>query len=398
MPYYDYTAKNIDGKVFKGKILAENETQFYAQLRQEGLFCIKKRERAKRDKNNNKKLKIRELVILSRQFATMLNSGISIVKCIDILYEQAEKKYTKSVLLDIYKNIQQGNTLSAAIRTQGDIFPSFFTSMIEVGEQTGSLDCAFGKMALHYEKEKEIKDKTTNAMIYPIILGSVSVIVIWVLLVYVVPNFFSMFEEYVEILPWSTRFLLGVSQFTVKNGWAILVIFILSIGMTFILAQAKKFKQTMDYLKLHLPIIGKLNRIILSARFAETLSTLYSSGLSLIDGIEISQRVINNSTLDEGFIKVKEDIAKGIPLSVAMKSVDIFPSMLSHMVQIGEESGQLDEILEKTSKFYEQEADRAIKKLISLVEPTLIIILGIIIGFIIASILPPMYSMYQNIQ
>lgn len=398
MPYYKYTAKDLNGNVYKGNVFAENEQAFYRGLKEEGLFCIKKVITQEKQEKAKKKLKSKEIAIISRQFSTMLNSGISVIKCIDILYQQAEKDHIKDIFLDIYDEIQKGNSLSSTLKNQGKTFPNLFISMIQVGEESGSLDTSLEKMAMHYDKEHRIGSKIKSAMIYPIILSIVSIAVLLLLMLYVIPTFFSMFEDVVETLPWNTKFLLASSRYLINNWQMILIFCAVLIGSMILLMRTATFKRYMDRIKLRLPIVGKLNKIILSARFAETLATLYSSGLSLIEGIEITQKVINNNYLDKGFIKVKQDIAKGTPLSISLNNLQIFPPMLSHMILIGEESGQLDEILEKTSKFYEQEADTAIQKLISLLEPIMIIILGMMVGFIIASIVPPMYSMYQNIQ
>lgn len=397
MPYYKYKAKSLKGEVREGSIFLDSPQALFTHLKEQQLFCISYKIEAQR-KKKSKKIKTKVLVILSRQIATMLNSGISIIKCIDILQEQAEDKFLKAILFKLYGEIQKGNPLSSILREQGQTFPDLFIAMVETGEKSGSLDEVFAKLAIHYEKEKELEEKIKNAMIYPIILGIVSMGVLLILLLYVVPNFFILFIDMIDTLPWSTKFLLALSQF-LMNYWIAIIIVIgaLILGLV-LMADQPWLKTYKEYLYFHLPVVGKLNQIIISARFAETLSTLYGSGLSLIECVDMSQKVINHDQLDRKLDKVKEEIAVGTPLSLALKNTDIFPKMLVHMVKIGEESGQLEEILEKTSQFYVQEADTAIKKLVAFLEPGMIIILGIMIGFIVAAIVPSMYSVYQQIQ
>lgn len=397
MPYYKYKAKDLKGEVHEDSILLDNPQALFAHLKDQKLFCVEYHEKDEKRKKS-KKLKTKVLVIISRQIATMLNSGISIIKCIGILQEQTEDKFLKSILFKVYGEIQKGNALSSILKEQGQTFPDLFIAMVEAGEKSGSLDEAFGKLALHYEKERELDEKVKNAMIYPIILGIVSIGVLLVLLLYVVPNFFTLFADMLETLPWSTKFLLALSQFLIQHWPRILIGLGTFIASIILIKDQLWFKQYREYVYFQLPVIGKLNKIIISARFAETLSTLYGSGLSLIECVDMGQRVINHKPLDKRLDKVKEEITVGVPLSLALKEADIFPEMLIHMVQIGEEAGQLEEILEKTAQFYTLEADSAIKKLVALLEPSMIVLLGAIVGFIVAAIVPSMYSVYQHIQ
>ena len=397
MPYYKYKAKDLKGEVHEGSILLDDPQALFTHLKEQQLFCTSYKVETQK-KKKSKKLKTKVLVIISRQIATMLNSGISIIKCIDILQEQTEDKFLKAVLFKLYGEIQKGNPLSSILKEQGQTFPDLFIAMVEAGEKSGSLDEAFGKLAIHYEKEKELEAKIKSAMIYPIILGIVSMVVLLILLLYVVPNFFSLFVDMLDTLPWSTKFLLALSQFLINHWIAIIIVIGILITSVFLMRDQAWLKKGKEYLYFNLPVIGKLNKIIISARFAETLSTLYGSGLSLIECVDMGQKVIHHNQLDKKLDKVKEEITIGIPLSLALKEADIFPEMLIHMVQIGEEAGQLEEILEKTAQFYTLEADTAIKKLIALLEPSMIVILGAIVGFIVAAIVPSMYSVYQHIQ
>lgn len=398
VPYYKYKAKDLQGKYYKDTVLLDNPEALYSYLKEQHLFCTYYKVIKEKKKKNKGQLKIKTLVILSRQIATMLNSGISIIKCIDILHNQAQDHKLKATLSEIYQEIQKGNLLSGTLKEQGQVFPNLFIAMVEAGEKSGSLDEAFKRLANHYEKEKELQEKVKNAMIYPVILSMVSIAVLVILLVYVMPNFFSMFESMLDTLPWNTKLLLNASNYLIENGVSILVVVASMILGLMLVARQPQAKRYMQQIYLNLPIIGKLNKIIISARFAETLSTLYASGLSLIEGIDMTKKVVNNAQLDVGLNTVKEEIAMGVPLSTALQDIQFFPEMLIHMIQIGENSGQLEEILEKTAEFYEQEADSAIKKMIALLEPSMIVILGLTVGFIVSAIVPAMYNVYQYIQ
>lgn len=396
MPHFKYVARDSNGKKVSGKIEVQNERNLYSYLKSENLFCIKYKELGIKKSLGKKKLKLKSVVILSKQFAAMLSSGVSIIKCLDILYNQVEDKKLKKHLYAIYETIQKGNTLSSALKQEGELFPPLFISMVRVGEESGNLERVFERLATHYDKEKELKDKTINAMIYPIILSVVSIIVMGILLVYVIPNFFEMFQADLESLPGSTRLLMGMSEGVRMYGYHIgvtLCSIILGIWMFKDTPQIKKIKDT---LVLNMPVIGKLNRVIISARFAQTLSTLYASGLSLLESLEITQDVLNYSLLDASLNQMRENVSKGMPLWKAIQGIQVFPPMLSHMIEVGEESGRLDDMLEKTAIFYEQEADTAIKRMIAVIEPTMVVVLGLLVGFIVAALIPPIYSMYQN--
>ena len=393
---FTYIAKDIEGNVQKGKMEAEHKEDFFSILKQKQLYCIDFKEFSEKKAVKGSKIPMKQLVVLCRQFATMLTSGVSLIKCIDILYQQAEDKKLKDTLLNVYEDVQKGNALSRSLKAQGKCFPNLFISMVECGEESGTLDQTLLRMATHYESENKLQNKVKNAMIYPIILGIVSFGVVLLLLLFVVPTFAEMFADYGE-LPAVTQLLLDMSE-GLQQYWLATIFIGILIGFSlYLLFKTVAFKKGFDKVKITIPVVGKLNKIILSARFAETTATLYASGMSLINVLEITQSVIHNTYIDEGFIKAKEDVSKGIALSEAMRQIGIFPPMLSNMILIGEESGRLEEILDKTAAFYHEEADAAVQKMVSLLEPAMIIILGIMVAFIVGAILPPMYEMMGNI-
>lgn len=397
MPSFEYNAIDIDGRKVKGKIVADDVNEMYKHLSEEDLHCISYKELIESKEYGQQSFSLKTLAMLSRQFATLLGAGVPIVRCFDILNHQTTDKTLKKSLHDVYERVQKGQSLSSALKKEGKLYPKFFINMVKSGEESGNLEFVFDKLASQYSREKELKDKTVSALIYPVILVVVSIAVMILMLVFVIPNFFGMFEGGLDTLPATTTFLLWLSDYFVANWTKILVVTIIAIVVLFFALKTPQVASAKEWLMLKLPVIGKLNAIIISARFAQTLSTLYASGLSLLDALQITQEVINNKFLDKDLTELREKVSKGTPLWKAMKDVDVFPLMLSNMIQVGEETGQLDDMLQKTATLYEEEADVALKRMVALIEPAMIIILAIIIAFVMISIIPPMYSMYKQI-
>ena len=401
---YDYKAKDAAGKNKAGYLMAENLADFYMKLKNEGLYCTGVEESRNQGdiidvfapKKGGKKLKLDNVAIFCRQFATMLSSGITVIKCLDILYHQSETKLMKSVLLNTYESIKKGNSLSNAMNEQGNAFPSLLISMIQSGEASGSLDDVMLSMSIHFEKEKALRNKIKSAMIYPIVLISVSVVVVAILLIKVVPTFMEMFGSE-DNLPATTKVLLGISDAMKNYWWAILLA---CGGIAFLvklLLKNAQFRYAYDRMKTKIPKFGKLMMVVLTARFSRTVSTLYSSGVSIIDSIRIASSVLGNAYIATKLENAIDEIKKGVTFSQALISTGAFPSMFTSMVYIGEESGSLDSILNKTADFYDEDASTAIGKMVALLEPCLIIILGLIVAFIVISVAEPMFGMYDHI-
>ncbi|MEF9960657.1 type II secretion system F family protein [Niameybacter sp.] len=394
---YKYGAQDQADKRQKGMLEVENQQALFDALRGFGLKCIYLKECIIKKKEKVSKIPLKQLVIICRQLATMLGAGVSIMKCMDILCQQTEEIKLKSVLLTICEDIQRGNALSTSLHAQDKIFPNLMISMVKCGEESGTLDQIFLALTQHYENEVKVQNKVKQAMLYPIILGCISFAVVIFLLRVVVPTFADMFGEY-GALPMITQVLLRVSKGLEDYGMLILCSgLLMAVGLYFTV-RTVTCKKWIDEWKLTMPIVGKLNKIILSARFAEVTFTLYASGMPMVDVMEITQSVMGNSYIDQRFNSAKEAVNKGVALSEAMKEIGIFPPILSNMILVGEESGQLEDILHKTAVFYQEEADVAIQKLVALLEPMMIIFLGMIVGLIVGAILPPMYEMIGNIQ
>ena len=401
MPQFTYTAVDASGKRTSGNLEAVNKSQLIAALKEQGLYLIEATDRidtTARDVSNvSKKIKLKPLAIFCRQFSTLINAGITAIKALDILYQQAEDKILKESIGRVYEAVQKGEAMSDAFRKQGEAFPELFINMIMTGESSGNLDQVLIRMADHYEKENKMKNKIKGAMIYPMVLGILTVAVVILMLVVVLPSFIGVIESGGGQIPLPTRILLGLSGFIQRFWWLLGgVIILLVIGWRGF-KRSEKGHLWWDGFKLNMPIVGKSLRMIYSARFARTLSTLVSSGLQMLSAIEITARVIGNKLIHDRLLLVTEDIRKGVQLSTAIRNTDQFPAMIYNMISVGEESGLLDDILGKTAAFYDEESDAAIGRLVGLLEPLMIIFMAIIIGFIVISIALPMFSMYGNI-
>lgn len=401
MPEYQYVAKDMSGKSIKGTLEAESINMFYQMLSERDQVCVSVREAGAASKSINirsKKLKLKELAIFSRQFSTMLSSGLTVIKCLDVLYQQTTGKYLKSVILQVYESVQKGESLSKAMSSQDGVFPPLFLSMIAAGEVGGTLDEVMARMADQYEKENKLNNKITQALIYPIILVFLTICVVVMMLVFIVPRFMDMFKEYGGTIPAPTRILLAMSG-AMTNYWYIIigvVVVIVFAWKAFLRSETGRL--WWDKVKIKLPVIGKLLLVIISSRFSRTFASLYSSGIPIVQSLDIVGGVLNNKFVEEKVQEVSGNVSRGTSLSSAVRKISVFPTMLCSMLSIGEESGNLEDILKKTAAFYDEESDTAIQKLISLIEPVMIIILAVIVCFVILSIILPIYTIYNSVD
>lgn len=400
MPEYQFKSKDMSGKRYTGTIETGNLDTFYRILNERNQFCISVREAGAPSKNINfskKKLKLKELAVISRQFSTMLSSGLTVIKCLDVLYQQTEAKFLKSVILGVYEAVQKGDSLSKAMKAQNGAFPPLFLSMVESGEAGGSLDNVMERMADQYEKDNKMKNKVVQALIYPLILTIMIIAVLIFMLTFILPRFSNLFAELGGNLPLPTKILLGISD-AVTGNWYIIITIIVGIAVLLhYLLKTDDGRLWWDKLKIKIPVAGRLFLIISASRFARTLASLISSGMPIIQSLDIVGTVVGNRYVEDRIRDIGNDVRRGVSLSSAVKKAGVFPPMLSSMLGIGEESGNLDEILNKTSAYYDEESSAAIQRLISLIEPLMIVFLAVIVGFIIISIILPIFSIYNTV-
>lgn len=344
-----------------------------------------------------KRVKTKELAIFCKQMHTMLNAGMPLITALEVLGEQTEHLVLRETLKRMTVQVQKGDILSVAMKQHPHIFPVLLINMVEAGELTGNLDNVLERMSVHYVKENKINNRIKGAMIYPIVLSILSVTVVTFLLVFIMPTFVGMFESANVTLPTPTRILMGFSK-SIKSFW---YLYILGIaGIVFAFKAFKKSaggKRFIDQTKLRFPMIKKPMAQIITSRFTRTLSTLMASGIPLLQSLEASANVTNNAVIIEGMVSVSSNIQKGTPLSKLLKEMRIFPPMMISMVSIGEESGALEEMLEKTADYYDEELETALQKMISILEPLMIIIMAVVVGFIVIAMVMPMFDMMKTV-
>lgn len=401
MLVYKYKAVSEDGQVLEGYFEAQSESDILAMLKNNNYFPMSIEE----DKATNskkdlfaKKVTKKDMAIFCRQFYTMLNAGISIVKCLDILEKQTENRTLKKAIFNVYEDVQKGMTLSEGMKKQNKIFPPLLNNMVEAGEVSGNLDVIMERMAVHFEKENSLENKVKNAFVYPIILSIVAIAVVIFLLTVVMPTFIGMFESNGTLLPWPTRTLLSISNW-LTGYWYIFIGITLIIILSIIsLEKTEEGRRFFDNLKIKIPGIKKMNIKIITSRFIRTLSILLSSGIPILQALDAVSKVVGNKIVCDMLEIANEDIRKGVPMSKAIKYMEMFPPMVDSMIKVGEESGALDDILYKTADFYDEEVEVSMEKMVTMLEPILIVLMAIIIGFIVIAMAMPMFDMVNTIE
>ena len=346
----------------------------------------------------SKKIKLKDISLFCKQMSVMLESGIPLNNAVDILEQQATSKNLKSSLKIVSKSLKEGSQLSKAMLDQEGMFPDLLIRMVQAGEKTGKLDEVLEKMSEHYNKELKTSRQIQGAMIYPAVLAFLAVAAVLALLYVVIPSFSGIFEQSGMAMPLPTRIVLAASNF-VRSSWYIL------FGVTGILVflflryrSTEAGRYQLDRLKLNLPVIKGPMQKIVTARFASTLAILTSAGIPLVEAIESAAATTNNAVVIEKMKIANEGLQKGERLTGMITSTGLFPPMMLSMVKIGEESGSLESMLVKTSDYYEEELETAIKQLLSLLEPAMIIVMGVIIGGIVASVMLPMFELAHAVD
>lgn len=394
MKTFQVTSMTRQGKTSNIVFSSASEEDLKKTMKEKNLYLIDYREINPKEVLG-KKLSVKSLVIFSRQLSTMIAAGIPIIQALDMLQSKADNKRSREIYRSIFEDVQKGNSLSDSMFAQRGAFPDLLTNMVRAGELGGTLDQSLSRMSTHFEKEAKLASKVKSASIYPAILGVVSVTVVLLLVTFVLPTITSMFDQ--SQMPWSTKIILGFSNFLLDNWlWLIIGLFFLVVGFRFSL-KISSVRIAVDRFKLRLPIFGKLNRTVYSARCARAFASLYSSGVQTLDMIETTGSVLNNAYLKTKFDSVLEGVSRGDLISQAIERTNEFDPMLSSMIFIGEESGSLGDILSNTADYFDNEADSALQRMVSMIEPIMIIVLGLVIGFIVISIIQPIFTMYGSI-
>lgn len=401
MPDYKFTSKDIEGKLYKGILEADSLDAFYRALRERGQFCLTVRETGGRGLGaslGGPRLRLGDLSVFLRQLSTMISAGLPVIKCLDILQEQAAKGRFKGVVAAVGGAVQKGGSLSAAMRAQKGVFPPLLLNMVEAGEASGTLDKVLARLADQYEKEAKTAHRVQQALTYPALVAALMVVVVAGMLVLVLPRFVTMLGQFGGRLPLPTRILLGASSF-LRNHWCPLAgVLLAAVVVGRCLLRDEKVRIAWDRCKLRMPVFGKPLATLAAARFARTLSTLLGSGMPVVQSIDLVAKTLRNAYLKSRLFQVGEEVRRGISLSASVRRQGIFPPMLSSMLGVGEESGKMEEILAKTAAFYDGESKTALQRLVTLIEPLLIVVLAVTVGLMILAIMMPVFSLYSQIS
>lgn len=402
MSQYNFKVKDLDGNVIIGTLEADSEEVCIENLRQKNYYILNIREKdIKKDVfeslHSNHKVDVKDIAIFCRQFSTLIDAGIPIVTSLATIIEQTENKRLKKTLSKVYDNVLRGSSLSASMRMYPDVFPMILFNMVEAGEVSGTLDNILNDIASHFEKENNLNQKIRSAMTYPIIVSIVSVLVVIFLVTNVLPIFVSMFKNAGAQLPLPTIILIGFSQSILQYWYLYMIGIILTVFIIIKLLGTKVGRRFYDHLLLKIPILGPLNKKVITSRFTRTLGTLICSGIPLIEAMCIIEKIVGNTIVSDGIKNVEEDIKRGKSLGEPLKEIEIFSPMVIQMINVGEKSGSLDNMLKKTADFYDNEVDTAVSQMTTLIEPLIIVVLSIVVGFILISIVMPMFQIYNFI-
>jgi len=402
MALYKYKAIQADGQEITESITAASLAEVQEKIRKKGLYIIQvnedvEKKSAAEELSFGGKVTSKQISIFCKQFATLLKAGVPVAAGLDILYRQSENKKLRAALEEVYTEVQKGAQISAAIKNHPNVFPSLMVSMIESGEMTGNLDNVMERLAVHYEKDAKISSRVKGAMIYPMALSVISIIVVVFLITVILPTFTGMFEGSGTELPLPTRILMGISDFIIQYWYIVLIGTGLIVYTINRYINSKNGRYQFDSLKFKIPIVkGSMDKIV-TARFTRTLGSLLRSGIPLIGALELAGSVTGNVVIEEKIKHIATEVEKGETLGAALKRTPTFGPMVVSMIQIGEESGSLDQMLDKSADFYEQELEDAIDRLLKLMEPLLIVAMAVIIGFIVIAMALPMFDMVNTI-
>jgi type IV pilus assembly protein PilC len=399
---FSYTAVDRTGRDRKGSVEADTKEKARESLKSDGLMplTISEQSLMTRDININigGKPKARDMSIFCRQFVSIVAAGVTIIDAMEMLSEQTENKILKKAILETKVAVEKGESLADAMRLNRQVFTDIFITMVEAGEASGSLEVSFSRMASQFEKEAKLKALVKKASIYPSVVAIVAVVVVIAMLTFIVPTFEQMFRDLGTTLPALTQAIVDMSGFMQKYWYIVIGVI---VGLVVLI---KYFKSTVagkrffGRLAMKAPLFGKLTVKTASSRFARTLSTLLAAGLPLIDALEITSNVMTNIFFKEAIAEAKEDVTMGTSLSEPLLRSKLFPSLVCHMLKIGEESGNIEAMLDKLADYYEDEVEVATQSLMAALEPMIIILLAGIIGTIVIAILMPMTQMYSGLQ
>jgi len=406
MPTYVFKGRNRLNEIVVGERVADNRDALRQILRREQVTLTSVKEKGREigipKIGGRKKVKAKDLSIFTRQFSVMIDAGLPLVQCLEILAQQQENKYFQQILLQVRQDVEEGSTLSAAMARHPRVFDQLYSNMVEAGETGGILDLILQRLSTFIEKIVKLKRDVISALIYPVAVIVLAIAAVAVIMVVVIPQFQNIFLGLLgpgEQLPLPTRIVVGISNFLA--GWGGLAVLIAIIGTVVGIRfyyKTKGGRKVIDRILLKLPVFGKILQKIAVARFSRTLSTLLSSGVPILQSLDITARTAGNIVIEEAIISVRTGVERGENFVDPLRATEVFPNMVAQMVGIGEQTGALDAMLGKIADFYEQEVDSAIANLLTLMEPLLIGFLGITIGSIVVAMYLPLFTLIGKLS
>ena len=402
MPLFVYEARDAQGQLKKDTIEAPNQRVASMRLQEQRMTVIKIEPKSGKGGstdllayfNNMKKVNEQALTVFSRQFATMINAGLAMVRCLDILSEQTEDKKLQQTLIQVRRDVEGGSTLSAALQKHPNVFSTLYYSMVKAGEMGGVLDEVLERLAGFMEKDFALKKKVKSALTYPVVILIMALGIVFFLVTYILPTFVALFEGMNLQLPLPTRILIGTTK-AVRDPVFLVIGLVVIVGGVFVgkaYLKTDAGKKQYDLLKLNIPVFGLLNKKVAISRFCRTLGTLLSSGVPIMQALEIVGKASGNEIIAMTVSNIRESIREGESIASPLGASGMFPPMVTQMVAVGEETGNLDAMLSKISDFYDTEVDYLLSSLTSMLEPIMIVGMGGIVGFIVISVFMPLYQ------
>jgi len=400
MPSFVWSGKSRGGQAQEGVLLADTRDAAVAALRRQNITVTNIREKGRRVRilpRLARGISQKRIAIFTRQFSVMLDAGLPLVQCLEILGEQEENPIFSQIIDKVRTDVESGSSLAEAMRKHRKAFDTLYVSMIAAGEAGGILDIILQRLAVYIEKAVRLKNQVKSALIYPVAVISIAVFVVWIILWKVIPVFQQLLSSVGGEMPFITQVVVGASNFLGRYSiWLLLLIILASVALSRY-HKTHRGQRVIDGFQLKIPVIGELLRKIAVARFCQTLATLTASGVPILDGPEITARTAGNAIIEDAVMAVRKAVEEGKTISEPLGETKVFPRMVVQMINVGEQTGALDQMLQKIAEFYEEEVDTAVAGLTKLIEPLLIVVLGAIIGTIVAAMYLPLYSILSEI-
>jgi type IV pilus assembly protein PilC len=399
MPSYEWKGRDRDGNPQTGVLIGDSKEAVIAALRRQQIVVTTVKEKGKEIAlpKFGGGIKSKDIAVFTRQFSVMIDAGLPLVQCLDILGQQQENKAFQKVILQVRQDVEAGSSLAEAMRKHPQAFDDLYVNMVAAGEAGGILDTILQRLAAYIEKSVKLRSQVRSALVYPVAVVTIAIIVVYIILWKVIPVFATLFEGLGSQLPFLTQMIVNLSRF-IGNSWVLILLVV--VGTIFAVRQYYQTdagRYQIDKILLKSPVIGQLLRKIAVARFCRTLATLLSSGVAILESLDITARTAGNAVLEEAIFTVRKEVEEGKTLAEPLARTEQFPPMVCQMISVGEQTGAMDTMLSKIADFYEDEVDAAIEGMMALLEPVMIAFLGVVIGIIVVAMYLPMFSLISQI-